>query len=179
MVVLFLISGVKQNPPLKLMFCFNMNVTDSKDQTMPVCYYLCWAISYWMLKIISLLNCVVVWTWNVLQNLMCLSAWSPWWCCLGKVVEALGVGALLEEVGQWNGPWFLSSLAPLPVHCLFPGGRHNVTLRPITPWCHITSIMINFSLLNSKRNKPFLLKLLFVSYLVTVTEKINKKVTNI
>lgn len=103
----------------------------------------------------------------------------PWWCCLGKVVEALGVGALLEEVGQWNGPWFLSSLAPLPVHCRFPGGRHNVTLRPITPWCHITSIMMNYSLLNSKTNKPFLLKLLSVSYLVTVTEKINKKVTNI
>lgn len=29
---------------------FNMNVADSKDQTMPVCCYLCWAIFYWMLK---------------------------------------------------------------------------------------------------------------------------------
>lgn len=107
--------------------------------------------------------------------------------CLVPLVVLFGEGS--RSLRSWSlvggsGPvkWaliFLSSLAPLPVHCRFPGGRHNVTLRPITPWCHITSIMMNYSLLNSKTNKPFLLKLLFVSYLVTVTEKINKKVTNI
>lgn len=116
---------------------FNMNVADSKDQTMPVCCYLCWAIFYWMLK--SSPSWTALWFKHELFcRTLCVWVLGPPLVVLFE--EGCGSRRRWSLVGG-SGPvkWalILSSLAPLPVHCLFPGGRHNVTSdthHPLMPY---------------------------------------------
>lgn len=177
---MFWISGVKYSAPLRLMFCLNIDVADSKVQMMSVFGVIsvgqnlagCWN------NVPCELHCGL--------NMRCFAEPHVFECLVLLAVLSREGGAWMEEVGQGNGsrfcivwPHFLFTVCFLVADTMWP-------VTYITSWCHVVPNRMNYSFLNSKtkikthkkKQKTFL-KLLLVSYLVIMIEKINKKAINI